>query len=249
MVQQCWMVPPVALVAFSDHLPPSQPLLRAKTPLTISSHGCADTICLLPPQVVVQLTDDLLSQAVMMVEDSRPTLAINLAGARQHWLEGMLRHEIGQRGGVAVGDGHSWGGGAGRCEHPLSVGIMAWGLWGPRGKVIPAGSCKEASWRGAPGWVLEGAEANWAPLCVWGWGCWAPTHVLAPHPGQRSKHMSHGSISSQGWSWHPWVLGLSSKPSDSGAGRGGAGGQDFWRLRLTGLAPIPPRQAPTTSGG
>ncbi|KFQ64541.1 Uncharacterized protein KIAA0895-like, partial [Pelecanus crispus] len=46
-------------------------------------------------QVVVQLTDDLLSQAVMMVEDSRPTLAINLAGARQHWLEGMLRHEIG----------------------------------------------------------------------------------------------------------------------------------------------------------
>lgn len=46
----------------------------------------------------MQLTDDLLSQAVMMVEDSRPTLAINLAGARQHWLEGMLRHEIGQRG-------------------------------------------------------------------------------------------------------------------------------------------------------
>ncbi|XP_048173099.1 uncharacterized protein KIAA0895-like homolog isoform X3 [Corvus hawaiiensis] len=49
----------------------------------------------LAPLVVVQLTDDLLSQAVMMVEDSRPTLAINLAGARQHWLEGMLRHEIG----------------------------------------------------------------------------------------------------------------------------------------------------------
>nr|XP_021135467.1 uncharacterized protein KIAA0895-like isoform X2 [Columba livia] len=51
-------------------------------------------------EVVVQLTDDLLSQAVMMVEDSRPTLAINLAGARQHWLEGMLRHEIGGAGGV-----------------------------------------------------------------------------------------------------------------------------------------------------
>ncbi|XP_064375369.1 microtubule-associated tyrosine carboxypeptidase 1 isoform X1 [Dromaius novaehollandiae] len=46
-------------------------------------------------EVVVQLTDDLLSQAVMMVEDSRPTLAINLSGARQYWLEGMLRHEIG----------------------------------------------------------------------------------------------------------------------------------------------------------
>ncbi|KAM3828783.1 microtubule-associated tyrosine carboxypeptidase 1 isoform 2-T5 [Vipera latastei] len=46
-------------------------------------------------QVVVQLTEDLLSQAVMMVENSRPTLAINLSGARQNWLEGMLRHEIG----------------------------------------------------------------------------------------------------------------------------------------------------------
>ncbi|XP_059569593.1 microtubule-associated tyrosine carboxypeptidase 1 isoform X1 [Alligator mississippiensis] len=45
-------------------------------------------------EVVVQLTDDLLSQAVMMVENSRPTLAINLSGARQYWLEGMLRHEI-----------------------------------------------------------------------------------------------------------------------------------------------------------
>ncbi|KFR09936.1 Uncharacterized protein KIAA0895-like, partial [Opisthocomus hoazin] len=61
-------------------------------------------------EVVVQLTDDLLSQAVMMVEDSRPTLAINLAGARQHWLEGMLRHEIGQRGGAG-----------GCCEHPWAV--------------------------------------------------------------------------------------------------------------------------------
>lgn len=56
--------------------------------------------------MVVQLTDDLLSQAVMMVEDSRPTLAINLAGARQHWLEGMLRHEIGQWW-VAVDGGQS----------------------------------------------------------------------------------------------------------------------------------------------
>ncbi|XP_070808809.1 microtubule-associated tyrosine carboxypeptidase 1 [Pituophis catenifer annectens] len=46
-------------------------------------------------EVVVQLTEDLLSQAVMMVENSRPTLAINLSGARQNWLEGMLRHEIG----------------------------------------------------------------------------------------------------------------------------------------------------------
>jgi len=47
------------------------------------------------PQVVVCLSEELLSQAVMMVERCRPTLTINLAGARQHWLEGMLRHEIG----------------------------------------------------------------------------------------------------------------------------------------------------------
>lgn len=79
------------------------PLLRAQTRLSISQ-GSADTGCLLLLQVVVQLTDDLLSQAVMMVEDSRPTLAINLAGARQHWLEGMLRHEIGQRGDGGGGD-------------------------------------------------------------------------------------------------------------------------------------------------
>lgn len=54
-------------------------------------------------QVVVQLSEDLLSQAVMMVENSRPTLAINLTGARQYWLEGMLRHEIGQGVGRWVG--------------------------------------------------------------------------------------------------------------------------------------------------
>ncbi|XP_012674694.1 uncharacterized protein KIAA0895-like [Clupea harengus] len=46
-------------------------------------------------EVVVCLSDELLSQAVMMVEKCRPTLTINLQGARQHWLEGMLRHEIG----------------------------------------------------------------------------------------------------------------------------------------------------------
>lgn len=67
----------------------------------------------------MQLTDDLLSQAVMMVEDSRPTLAINLAGARQHWLEGMLRHEIGQLG------CSGWGTAGERSGHslcPLSPG-------------------------------------------------------------------------------------------------------------------------------
>ncbi|XP_004600665.2 microtubule-associated tyrosine carboxypeptidase 1 [Sorex araneus] len=54
----------------------------------MQKEGCAG-------EVVVQLSEDLLSQAVMMVENSRPTLAINLSGARQYWLEGMLRHEIG----------------------------------------------------------------------------------------------------------------------------------------------------------
>lgn len=63
-------------------------------------HGLGHCCCL---QVVVQLSEDLLSQAVMMVENSRPTLAINLTGARQHWLEGMLRHEIGQGVGRWVG--------------------------------------------------------------------------------------------------------------------------------------------------
>lgn len=47
-------------------------------------------------QVAVRLSDELLSQAVMVVESYRPTLTINLAVARQHWLEGMLRHEIGK---------------------------------------------------------------------------------------------------------------------------------------------------------
>lgn len=48
-------------------------------------------------QVVVRLSEELLSQAVMVVENCRPTLTINLSGARQHWLEGMLRHEIGEQ--------------------------------------------------------------------------------------------------------------------------------------------------------
>ncbi|XP_029700441.1 uncharacterized protein KIAA0895 isoform X2 [Takifugu rubripes] len=46
-------------------------------------------------QIVVQVTDDLLSRASMTVVNSRPTLTINTSTAREHWLEGMLRHEIG----------------------------------------------------------------------------------------------------------------------------------------------------------
>ncbi|RVE66657.1 hypothetical protein OJAV_G00109820 [Oryzias javanicus] len=46
-------------------------------------------------EIVVQLSDDLLSRASMTVVNSRHTLNINVSSAREHWLEGMLRHEIG----------------------------------------------------------------------------------------------------------------------------------------------------------
>uniref|UniRef100_A0A2K5EPZ7 Microtubule associated tyrosine carboxypeptidase 2 n=1 Tax=Aotus nancymaae TaxID=37293 RepID=A0A2K5EPZ7_AOTNA len=43
----------------------------------------------------VHLTEDLLSRASMTVVNGCPTLTINVSTAREHWLEGMLRHEIG----------------------------------------------------------------------------------------------------------------------------------------------------------
>ncbi|KAG8572533.1 hypothetical protein GDO81_012074, partial [Engystomops pustulosus] len=46
-------------------------------------------------EIVVHLTDDLLSRASMTVVNGRPTLTINISTAREQWLEGMLRHEIG----------------------------------------------------------------------------------------------------------------------------------------------------------
>ncbi|TRY90934.1 hypothetical protein DNTS_014457 [Danionella cerebrum] len=46
-------------------------------------------------EIVVHLTEDLLSRASMTVVNGRPTLSINLSTAREQWLEGMLRHEIG----------------------------------------------------------------------------------------------------------------------------------------------------------
>ncbi|XP_060103629.1 putative tyrosine carboxypeptidase MATCAP2 [Heteronotia binoei] len=46
-------------------------------------------------EIVVHVTEDLLSRASMTVVNGRPTLTINIATAREHWLEGMLRHEIG----------------------------------------------------------------------------------------------------------------------------------------------------------
>uniref|UniRef100_A0A8C5XD31 Microtubule associated tyrosine carboxypeptidase 2 n=1 Tax=Microcebus murinus TaxID=30608 RepID=A0A8C5XD31_MICMU len=47
-------------------------------------------------QIVVHLTEDLLSRASMTVVNGCPTLTINVSTAREHWLEGMLRHEIGR---------------------------------------------------------------------------------------------------------------------------------------------------------
>jgi hypothetical protein len=50
----------------------------------------------LAAQIVVHLTEDLLSRASMTVVNGCPTLTINISTAREHWLEGMLRHEIGR---------------------------------------------------------------------------------------------------------------------------------------------------------
>ncbi|KAK7895609.1 hypothetical protein WMY93_020934 [Mugilogobius chulae] len=69
-----------------SHLPKSQ--VWAAVRKYLQKEGCVG-------EVVVRLSDELLSQAVMVIENCRPTLTINLAGARQFWLEGMLRHEIG----------------------------------------------------------------------------------------------------------------------------------------------------------
>lgn len=71
-------------------------------------------------EVVVCLSEELLSQAVMMVESCRPTLTINLSGARQHWLEGMLRHEIGTHYLRGVNNNlQPWGTSAGRKQYSL----------------------------------------------------------------------------------------------------------------------------------
>nr|XP_033786096.1 uncharacterized protein KIAA0895 homolog isoform X2 [Geotrypetes seraphini]XP_033786097.1 uncharacterized protein KIAA0895 homolog isoform X2 [Geotrypetes seraphini] len=46
-------------------------------------------------EIIVNLTEDLLSRASMTIVNGRPTLTINISTAREQWLEGMLRHEIG----------------------------------------------------------------------------------------------------------------------------------------------------------
>ncbi|XP_064205349.1 putative tyrosine carboxypeptidase MATCAP2 [Anguilla rostrata] len=46
-------------------------------------------------EVVVHLSEDLLSRASMTVMSTRSILTINVSTAREFWLEGLLRHEIG----------------------------------------------------------------------------------------------------------------------------------------------------------
>ncbi|XP_044531593.1 uncharacterized protein KIAA0895 homolog isoform X2 [Gracilinanus agilis] len=62
-------------------------------PAMLAKHGQASDRFL--KQIVVHLTEDLLSRASMTVVNGCPTLTINVSTAREHWLEGMLRHEIG----------------------------------------------------------------------------------------------------------------------------------------------------------
>ncbi|KAK0147610.1 hypothetical protein N1851_012913 [Merluccius polli] len=71
-------------------------------------------------EVMVHVTDDLLSRASMTVVSGRPTLTINISAAREHWLEGMLRHEIGTHYLRSINNSQQpWCGSAGRKRHGL----------------------------------------------------------------------------------------------------------------------------------
>ncbi|XP_032367133.1 uncharacterized protein KIAA0895 isoform X1 [Etheostoma spectabile] len=71
-------------------------------------------------EIVVQVTDDLLSRASMTVVNSRPTLTINISTAREYWLEGMLRHEISTHYFRGINNCHQpWSSSAGRKKHNL----------------------------------------------------------------------------------------------------------------------------------
>jgi len=47
-------------------------------------------------EVVVNISDDLLSRGSMTINGGRPTLSIRESSAKKLWVEGLLRHEIGQ---------------------------------------------------------------------------------------------------------------------------------------------------------
>ncbi|XP_066531027.1 putative tyrosine carboxypeptidase MATCAP2 isoform X2 [Hoplias malabaricus] len=66
-------------------------------------------------EIVVHLSEDLLSRASMTVVNGRPTLTINVSTAREQWLEGMLRHEIGTHYFRGINNSQQpWGNSAGR---------------------------------------------------------------------------------------------------------------------------------------
>ncbi|KAM6958960.1 putative tyrosine carboxypeptidase MATCAP2 [Aplochiton taeniatus] len=71
-------------------------------------------------EIVVHVTDDLLSRASMTVVNGRPTLTINISTAREHWLEGMLRHEIGTHYFRGINNSQQpWSSSLGRRRHCL----------------------------------------------------------------------------------------------------------------------------------
>ncbi|XP_048195424.1 uncharacterized protein KIAA0895 homolog isoform X2 [Perognathus longimembris pacificus] len=71
-------------------------------------------------EIVVHLTEDLLSRASMTVVNGCPTLTINVSTAREHWLEGMLRHEIGTHYFRGINNlQQPWGSWVGRKKHEL----------------------------------------------------------------------------------------------------------------------------------
>uniref|UniRef100_A0A8C5WU00 Microtubule associated tyrosine carboxypeptidase 2 n=1 Tax=Laticauda laticaudata TaxID=8630 RepID=A0A8C5WU00_LATLA len=71
-------------------------------------------------KIVVHLSEDLLSRASMTVVNGRPTLTINISTAREHWLEGMLRHEIGTHYLRGINNNSQlWNNWSGRRKHGL----------------------------------------------------------------------------------------------------------------------------------
>ncbi|XP_054877892.1 putative tyrosine carboxypeptidase MATCAP2 isoform X1 [Poeciliopsis prolifica] len=71
-------------------------------------------------EIVVQVTDDLLSRASMTMVNGQPTMTINTSSAREYWLEGMLRHEIGTHYFRGLNNCQQpWGSSTGRRKHNL----------------------------------------------------------------------------------------------------------------------------------
>ncbi|CAH1268768.1 KIAA0895L [Branchiostoma lanceolatum] len=71
-------------------------------------------------EVIINLSDDLLSRASMTQSRGRPTLNINVNTSRQFWLEGVARHEIGTHYLRSYNNRlQPWTGGKGRRQYGL----------------------------------------------------------------------------------------------------------------------------------